>query len=138
MSIHDSWHQEQLALAPLPLTLPEPFDTQVSRVVSRDCLVSFEGRQYSVPFVHVGRQVQVRGSGDRVQILADHRVIKTYPRGTQALLLIDQADYEGESTERVVRPTPLGALGKDIVLDRSWEAPKRAIEQYASLLGRLA
>jgi transposase len=138
LSIHDSWHQEKLVLAPLPATLPEPFETQVSRIVSRDCLVSFEGRQYSVPFVHVGRQVQVRGSGDKVQILADHRIIKTYPRGTQALLLIDQADYEGESTERVVRPTPLGALGQEIVLERSWEAPKRAIEQYASLLGRLA
>ena len=138
LSIYESWHEEKLVLAPLPATLPEPFDTQVSRVVSRDCLVSFEGHQYSVPFVHVGRQVQVRGSGDRVQILADHRVIKAYPRGTRALLLVDQADYEGESTERVVRPAPLGAIGKEIVLERSWEAPKRAIEQYASLLGRLA
>jgi transposase len=138
MSIHDSWLEERASLAPLPATLPEPFDTQVSRVVSRDCLVSFEGRQYSVPFIHAGRQVQVRGAGERVQILADHRVIKAYPRGTQALLLIDQSDYEGESSERVVRPTPLGELGAQIVLTRSWEAPRRSIEQYAALLGRLA
>jgi transposase len=138
MSIRDSWHAEKAALAPLPATLPEPFDVQVSRVVSRDCLVSFEGRQYSVPFVHAGRQVQVRGAGETVQILADGRVVKTYPRGTQALLLIDQSDYEGESTERVIRPTPLGELGAQIVLARSWEAPRRPIERYAALLGRLA
>jgi transposase len=138
LSIHESWHQEKLFLAPLPATLPEPFDTQVGRIVGRDCLVSFEGRQYSVPFAHAGRQVQVRGAGDTVQILVSHRVVKTYPRGTQALLLVDQADYEGESTERVARPTPLGALGKQIVLERSWEAPRRPIEQYAALLGRLS
>jgi hypothetical protein len=137
LSIYDSWLLEQLELVPLPPTLPEPFDTQVSRIVSRDCLVSFEGRQYSVPFVHVGRQVQVRGAGDEVQILADHRLVKSYPRGTQTLLLVDQADYEGESTDRVIRPTPLGGLGEQIVLQRSWEAPKRPIEQYAAVLGRL-
>mgnify|MGYP000461726620 CR=1 FL=1 len=50
---------------------------------------------------------------------------------------VDQADYEGESTNRVIRPTPLGGLGEQIVLQRSWEAPKRPIEQYASVLGRL-
>jgi hypothetical protein len=137
LSIHDSWLQERQELAPLPATLPEPFDTQVGRIVSRDCLVSFEGRQYSVPFVHVGRQVQVRGAGERVHILADHRLVKSYPRGTVVRLLVDQADYEGESTNRVIRPTPLGGLGEQIVLQRSWEAPKRPIEQYASVLGRL-
>ena len=138
LSIHDSWQAERLELAPLPPTLPEPFDTQVSRAVGRDCLVSFEGRQYSVPFIHVGRQVQVRGAGDQVLILADQKVMKSHPRGTRELLLIDQADYEGESTDRVARPTPLGDLGQQIVLPRSWEAPKRPIEQYAALLGRLA
>lgn len=138
LSIYDSWLQERHELAPLPETLPEPFDTQVGRVVSRDCLVSFEGRQYSVPFVHVGRQVQVRGAGDKVHILADHRLVKSYPRGTAARLLVDQADYEGKGTDRVIRPTPLGEIGEQIVLQRSWEAPKRPIEQYAAVLERLA
>ena len=30
LSIHESWIQEGLELLPLPATLPEPFDTQVS------------------------------------------------------------------------------------------------------------
>jgi len=91
-----------------------------------------------VPFAYACRQVQVRGAGERVEILADHRVIKSYPRGTKARLLVDQADYEGDSTDRVTRPTPLGELGEQIVLQRSWEAPRRPIERYAAVLGRLA
>ncbi len=137
LSIFDTWQEEKLALGALPATLPEPFDTQVTRQVSRDCLVSFEGRQYSVPFVHAGHYVQVRGVGNKVQVLASHQIVKTYPRGTRALLLIDQADYEGASTDEVMRPSPLGGLGKQIVVERSWEAAKRPIEQYATLLGRL-
>jgi transposase len=138
LTIFASWQLERRHLAPLPATLPEPFDVEVPRQVSRDCLVSFEGRQYSVPFVYAGRQVHVRGAGERVEVLAGSRVVKSYPRGTRELLLVDQADYEGPSTDGVARPSPLGALGEQIVLERSWEAPRRPIEQYAALLGRLS
>jgi hypothetical protein len=41
--------------------LAEPFDLVVRRPVGIDCLVSFEGRQYSVPFRFVGQEVEVRG-----------------------------------------------------------------------------
>ena len=36
-SVYESWHLEKPYLKPLPLSLPEPFDVQVSREVSRDC-----------------------------------------------------------------------------------------------------
>jgi len=68
-----------------------------------------------------------------VEILADHRVVESYPRGTKARLLIDQADYEGDSTDQVARPTPLGEPGAQIVLQRSREAPKQPIERYAAV-----
>ena len=116
----------------------ETFDVQVTREVSSDCLVSFEGRRYSVPFIHSGRRAQVRGSGDRVQILVGDELVKTYPRHTKARLLVDQADYEGQGDDRVMAPTPLGAVGSTLVLQRSWEAPTRPIEQYETLLGRLS
>ena len=137
-TVAESWRLERAHLAPLPATLPEPFDTQVSRLVSRDCLAAFEGRQYSVPFIYAGRQVQVRGASDQVLVLADGQVVKSYPRGTDTLLLVDQADYEGKGTQHVAPPTPLGALAQQIVLERSWEAPRRPIEQYATLLRGLA
>jgi hypothetical protein len=65
-SVLDTWRAEQQVLQPLPQSLPTPFDVQVSRRVSRDCLVRFEGREYAVPFRHVGREVQVRGAPGKV------------------------------------------------------------------------
>ena len=59
-TVWEAWQQERLALAPLPI-LPAPFDAVATRRVGGDGLVSFEGRQYSVPFRHIGRTVEVRG-----------------------------------------------------------------------------
>jgi hypothetical protein len=53
----------------VPETAPEPFDLAVARVVGRDGLVAFEGRQYSVPFRFVGERVEVRGIAGAVQVL---------------------------------------------------------------------
>ena len=48
-------------LGPLPI-LPQPFDHVATRTVGEDALVHFEGRQYSVPFVYLGCQVELRGA----------------------------------------------------------------------------
>lgn len=136
-SVWESWQAEKSALKPLPATLPTPFDVEVVRTVSRDCLVCFEGRQYAVPFRHVGRPVKVRGCPGRVEIYAGGELVKHYPRGTQARLLIDQDCYEGDGDERVAAPTPLGELGREIVVQKSWQAPSRTIDAYARLIGEL-
>lgn len=52
-SVREACEAERKLLQPLP-TMSEPFDVVVSRPVHRDCLVSFEGQGYSVPF-RVGR-----------------------------------------------------------------------------------
>ena len=54
-SVREAWEAERELLQPLP-TMAEPFDRggDAGRC-SRDCLVSFEGRRYSVPFAWVGR-----------------------------------------------------------------------------------
>jgi hypothetical protein len=59
-SVAAAWEAERPHLGALPL-LPEPFDHLATRRVGSDCLVSFEGRQYSVPFAWVGQTVEVRG-----------------------------------------------------------------------------
>lgn len=126
-SIYQSWQAERSSLVPLPLTLPQAFDVQVSRPVGRDCLVNFEGRRYSVPFTCMSRQVLVRGCCGRVQVWCDQRCVAEHPRGTDCRLLIDQAHYEGAGDARVCRPTPLGELAQQIVLPRSWELPPTAV-----------
>jgi hypothetical protein len=110
-TVHASWQAELEHLAPLPL-LPEPFDIAVTRPVHKDCMVNFEGRQYAVPFEHVGRTVEVRGCAGKVQILGSGRVLREYPRNTMERILIDPTCYEGEATDRVIPPPPLGRMGQ--------------------------
>jgi len=136
-SILNSWQAEQEHLLMLPQTLPEPFDVQVHRQVTDDCLVSFEGRQYQVPCVAMRRTVQVRGCAGTVEIYgADGQHLASYPRGTACRLLLDQRHAEGEGDNCVMRPTPLGALGQRIVLERSWEVPKRPMARSGRQGGR--
>ncbi len=110
-SVREAWEAERALLRPVP-TMAEPFDVVVSRRVSRDCLISFEGRRYSVPFAWVGRQVEVLGTHVHVLVRAEGEEVARHARGTRARLLLDPAHYEGESTDRVERPTPLGYRGR--------------------------
>lgn len=136
-SMYDTWLDEMSVLKPLPMTLPAPFDVQVSRVVTDDCLVSFEGRQYQVPFLLIRRSVDVRGCAGTVEIFSDNKLVRRYPRGTDCLLLTDQSCYDGDGDERVHRPMPLGRVARSIVLERSWDAPKRPIEEYGKVIDLL-
>ncbi len=98
---------ERLALQPIP-ALGEPFDCVVARHVSRDCLVSFEGRRYSVPFAWVARTVEVRGTAHHVVILGAGQELARHPRGTRERLLLEPTHSDGPSTATVRAPTPLG------------------------------
>lgn len=135
-SIRESFELERSHLRALPAVLPTPFDVQVSRVVRRDCTVSFEGRHYSVPFALVGRSVSVRGCETTVEIYSGTERVATFPRHTQCRTLIDQAHYEGPSTDEVTAPVPLGEVARQIVMARSWEAPRRSISVYESAVRR--
>ena len=66
--MEEAYALEKPHLAPLPI-LPEPFDLVVTRTVAPDCTLAFEGRAYSVPFVHVGAAVEVRGCAARVHVM---------------------------------------------------------------------
>lgn len=131
-SVRESWEEERAALRALPL-LPEPFDVAVLRPVHKDCTVHFEQRQYTVPFAHVGRHVEVRGCAGKVQILAEHALVREYPRHTEQRLLIDPTCYEGESTERVHAPPPLGRMGRKLAEIYSMPVERRPLDLYAAL-----
>ena len=124
----ESWAAERPKLTPLPEVLPEPFDDVGVRMVGIDCLVAFEGRQYSVPFAHIGERVEVRGCARTVQILKDWRLLAVHQRHTPARLLIDPAHYDGTSTPRVMAPPPLGRMGAKIMELASAPVARRSIE----------
>jgi len=105
--IAEAFQAEQAQLLPLP-TLHELFDCVVARPVSRDCLLSFEGLRYSVPFAWVGRTVEVRGTTQHVVVWAEGHELARHPRHTLERLVIDERHYVGTSTATVLAPTPLG------------------------------
>ena len=106
-TVTEAFRAEQRALQPLP-TPSEPFDVVVSRKVSRDCLVSFDGRRYSVPFAWAGRNVDVWGTLTEVAVRGGGAELARHRRGTEIRLVIDPDHYEGPLTREVERPTPLG------------------------------
>jgi transposase len=131
-SVEEAFELEKPHLAPLPI-LPEPFDVVVTRVVGIDCMVAFEGRSYSVPFAHVGQAVEVRGCASRVQVLARGQVVADHARGTRERIVIDARHFEGEATDAVIPPPPLGRMGRRLAEIHAMEPQKRPIDLYAEL-----
>lgn len=131
-TVYESWERELDRLAELPI-LPEPFDVAVTRPVYRDCIVWFENRCYAVPFEYADRRVEVRGCAETVQILAEGQVIRRYPRGTEERILVDPSCYEGESTDRVLAPPPLGKMGRRLQEIAQMPVESRPVELYAAL-----
>ena len=129
-TVADAWESEKRLLTPLPDPLPIPFDVAVSRKVGIDGLISFEGRQYSVPFTLIGQNVEVRGIAGAVQVLKSCEVVAEHPRGTNARLLIDQSHYDGESDDRVIAPPPLDKMGRKVQELIDAPVAHRAIETY--------
>jgi transposase len=132
-SVAEAWAQERPRLTRLPESMPDPFDVVATRRVGLDALVSFEGRQYSVPFRLIGERVEVHGCAGQVQIVKNCALIAVHPRGTAARLIIDQAHYDGPNTDRVIAPPPLGRLGARIQELALSPVAHRSIDLYAAL-----
>jgi len=131
-SVWDAWQAERAHLAPLP-KLPVPFDLIATRRVGRDALVAFEGRQYSVPFIYLGREVEIRGGAGRVQILANATIVAEHPRHTDTRLVIDPAHYDGPGSAEIAAPTPLGRLGRRLQELAAMPVERRPLDLYAAL-----
>ena len=117
----------------------EPFDCVVARRVSRECLVSFEGRRYSVPFAAVGRTVEVRGTAAHVVILTEGRELARHARHTAARLVLTPAHYEGASTPTGPRADAARAPRAPPVRHVAWPADagapwSRPLDAYVTVV----
>ena len=83
--------------------------------------------------LRVGREVEVRGLAGRVQMLKDCAVIAEHPRGTDMLILRNEAHYEGEDTERIRAPMPLGRMGRRLQEIAAAKVQHRSLDLYARL-----
>jgi transposase len=131
-SVWETFQEEQRFLGVLPI-LPEPFDLVATRRVQPDCLVHFESRSYSVPFAYLGERVEARGCAGVVQILAEGHVVATHPRHTRERIVIDPRHFEGEETEDVIPPPPLGRMGQRLQEIMSMVPEQRPLDLYAAL-----
>jgi hypothetical protein len=131
-SVMSAWEAERRLLAPLP-RLPEPFDAAVTRTVAHDALVSFEGRQYSVPFALVGSRVEVRGCAGQVHVVHANSVVAKHERHTAHRLVIEPSHYEGASTAQVIAPPPLGRMGRRLEEISRMAVAHRPLDLYAAL-----
>jgi transposase len=133
LTVEESWRVERELLRQVD-RLPLPFDTLVLREVQPDCHVAFESRRFSVPFRLVGREVEVRGCDDRVQVLHEGRVVAEHSRLDHRLEVTNQDHFEGPGDERVAPPPPLGRLAKRILEISSATVEARSVDYYARLM----
>ena len=136
-SIHDTWLDEQKLLRALPSTLPEPFNLIRKCEVQKDATIRFEGRTYSVPFGYIGQRVEVRGCSGFIQIMERQtgEFLLQYPRNTAEKTLVCPTCYEGESTERVAAPKPLGQIARALEEIAAMPVQQRSIEIYERIAG---
>ncbi|KPK48957.1 MAG: hypothetical protein AMS22_14450 [Thiotrichales bacterium SG8_50] len=128
----EAWQAELSHLAAVPI-LPEPFDLVVTRRVHRDCTVSFEGRRYSVPFGLLQLRVEVRGCAQVVQVFCEGTLVAQHPRHTPERIVIDPGHYEGEATDTVLPPLPLGKMGRRLQEIAALSPQQRPVDLYAAL-----
>lgn len=131
-TVEEAWEAEKRYLSPVPY-LPEPFDVAVTRTVDEDCTVAFEARRYSVPFAWFGQRVEVRGCSRVVQIYAGGSIVAEHPRRSRERIVIDPRHYEGEATERVLPPLPLGRMGRRLQEIAAMTPQTRPLDLYAAL-----
>jgi len=92
----DRFGQEELLLTPLP-SLPFIGTHEEIRKVSWDCLLSFAGTRYSVPWPYAGKQVWLRTSQGRRLIVRNQKgeEIACHELAKKGATIIDPAHYQG-------------------------------------------
>jgi hypothetical protein len=60
-------------------------------------------------------------------------LVASHPRGTAELIILDHAHYEGEASERVLPPAPLGRMGQRLAELSALVPEKRPLDLYAAL-----
>lgn len=70
---------EQSHLRPLPLFVPEVYALH-HRLVDVEGYVNVHGHRYSVPYLLIGRQLEVRETKDRIDVYHGPRLVASHPK----------------------------------------------------------
>jgi len=77
----DLWHQE--SLVPVSSLTPYCIPEMATRKVDRESFVRLAGSRYSVPPIHVGKEVSVLGYGDRIVVRTGDLIIAEHARAVK-------------------------------------------------------
>lgn len=114
---------ERPRLRPLPLHVPEVYDTHARRV-DTEGYVNVHTNRYSVPARTIGRQVQVRETMQVIRIFDGHELLAEHvrrPHGAKRRLLLDAHRVERPRRDR----------------DRGFSPEEQALRATAPALDRL-
>lgn len=67
-------------LLSLATVKPYRLETAITRPVSRDCMITFGGNRYSVPWRYVGQTVQIEQWGNEIRILSGEEIIAAHQK----------------------------------------------------------
>lgn len=75
---------------------PYVLQVQVIRHVAKDCMINFETNRYSVPFLYVGKQVEVQTEPDLIRIYHDGQLIAVHSRCLEKhQIRMERVHYDG-------------------------------------------
>jgi transposase len=141
------FEREREFLQPLPATGFDPRVPETRRVLS-ECVVSFQGAKYSVPFIHVGSRVTVKADplGDSVEIFAGAELVAAHrraPKGERRIVEEHVAALRRPRFERLRARSERGSPRvarriPDLLSVVPWsdiDVAQRPIEEYARIAG---
>ncbi len=103
---------ERAALKPLPETGFEIASWRAAKL-QRDCYLTIDNAYYSVPYRHVGKTLMVRVSARQIRVYAEHVLIATHTRATQAGERITNEAHLPEGKRKGMRvASPLESLSR--------------------------
>jgi transposase len=95
--------EEQAALQALPEEVFSLSEIRMAKVHS-DCHIVVGGSYYSVPYVLVGKQVEVHVHERVVEIYFEHALVRTHPRAQKkGLWQTDMGDYPSEKIQHLLQ-----------------------------------
>lgn len=125
----DRFQIEKPLLQPLPVHEP---DVSIIRPVkaTKQCLVSFDGNAYSVPFLYAGRILTVKATLHEVQVYSDAKLMATHLRSFERGIVVENpAHYEGLlATKKAARTSKI--VDQFLALAGSSQEAKTALESY--------
>src|SRR5437899_3899382 len=126
--------KEQAALTPYATVAPYRVSQPVSRVVSWESLVHYQGSRYSVPPAHAGQTVQVAADAGMVTIRCGDLIIAEHPQALKSGQCLVQREHLDDLWKLAVARTPLPQDHPRWQFNGSMEVQQRPLRAYEEVV----